>query len=152
MSILPRSLRPNFPVVRGASLAILGSLRKTEDADFAVFAAALASLEEAPSKDVRFAKGNVANWTYTCHGQGIRDIKVPLEFLEMGGGFNPKIKVVKSVGQGFRAGIGELAKMKANTYEARAEDKDVEDLVFLLDKMAQTGEGFEGVRAGRGGS
>ena len=63
----------------------------------------------------------------------------------MGGGFAPNIKVVKPVGEGFRAGMGELVRMKANAYTARGDDKDLEDFRFLLNKMEETGEGFEGV-------
>ncbi|KAI9869201.1 MAG: hypothetical protein M1830_005439 [Pleopsidium flavum] len=145
VSLLPFSLRGEFLVIGGSSLVILGSKRNTEDVDFAVSAAALFAFEEAAHNDPRFSKGAVAEWTYSCQGEGIKDVKVPLEFLQMGGGFAPSIKVVKPVGEGFRAGMGELVRMKANTYMARGEDKDLEDFCFLLDKMKETGEGFEGV-------
>ncbi|MCJ1431686.1 hypothetical protein MMC27_001041 [Xylographa pallens] len=128
VSLLPPPLRAEFPIIGGASLVMLGSQRRTEDADFAVSAAALMEFEEAASNDPRFSKGNVADWTYSCQGKGIEEVKV-----------------VKMVGEGFRAGMGELVRMKANTYTARGEQKDVEDVGFLLDKMEETGEGFEGV-------
>ncbi len=143
--LLPSSLRAEFPVIGGASLVILGSKRKTEDVDFAASAAALSAFEEATCNNPRFSKGAVAEWTYSCQGEGIEDVKVSLEFLQMGGGFAPNIKVVKPVGEGFRAGMGELVRMKSNTYTARGEDKNLENFCFLLDKMEETGEGFEGV-------
>ncbi|KAI9801459.1 MAG: hypothetical protein M1833_002691 [Piccolia ochrophora] len=147
VSLLPSPLRSEFLVVGGTSLLIIGSNRKTEDVDFAVSIAAFAAFEEAASDNPRFSKGSVADWTYTCQGEGIEDVNVPLEFLRMGGGFAPHIKVIKPVGDsgGFRAGLGELARMKANAYMARAQDKDLEDFCFLLDSMDET-EGFEGVQ------
>ncbi len=127
VSLLPSSLRAEFPVIGGASLVILGSKRKTEDVDFAVSPAALFAFEEAACNHSRFSKGAVAEWTYSCQGEGIEEVKVSLEFLQMGGDFAPNIKVVKPVGEGFRAGMGELVRMKANAYTARGEDKDLED-------------------------
>ncbi|MCJ1249906.1 hypothetical protein MMC30_007132 [Trapelia coarctata] len=144
--LLPSSLRAEFPVIGGTSLLIVGGDRKTEDVDFAVSTAALSAFVEAATNDPRFSEGAVADWTYTCQGEGLADVTVPLEFLQMDGGFAPKIKVVKRVvGGGFRAGLGELAKMKANTYMARDGEQDLEDFGFLLKKMDETAEGFEGV-------
>ena len=48
------------------------------------------------------------------HWPGLQEVKVSLEFLQMGSGFVPNIKAVKLVGEGIRAGIGELVRMKAN--------------------------------------
>ena len=145
VSLLPLSLRAEFLVIGGASLILLGSERKTEDVDFAVSATALNAFEEAATTDPRFSKGAVANWTYSCQGEGIKDIKVPLEFLQMGGGFAPKISIVKPVGEGFRGSMGELLRMKGNTYMSRGEVNDRKDFCFLLEKMEETEEGFEGV-------
>ena len=132
-------------MIGGTSLLLLGGSRKTEDVDFAVTAAALDAFEEAAHKDPRFAKGNAADWTYSCQGEDIEGIQVPFEFLQMGGGFAPYIKVVKVAGGGFRASTGELARMKAKAYMSRCDDKDLDDFCFLLDKMEESGEGFEGV-------
>lgn len=41
-----------------------------------------------------------------------------------------------------RAGLGELAIMKARTWLARDDEKDLEDFKFLLTKMHESGEGF----------
>ncbi len=49
------------------------------------------------------------------------------------------------MGGGFRAGVGELARMKARAYVGRGEDNDRGDFCFLLEKMVETGEGFEGM-------
>jgi len=146
VSLLPPNLQAEFPVVGGTSLLIVGSNRRTEDVDFAVSAAALHAFTEAASNDPRFSEGAVADWTYTCQGTGINDVTVSLEFLQMDGGFAPNIRVVKPVvGGGYRAGLGELARMKANTYMSRGGARDLEDFVFLLEKMEGTAEGFEGV-------
>ena len=145
VSLLPTSLRAEFLVIGGTSLVILGSGRKTEDVDFAVSGAALHAFEEASSTDPRFAKGVVADWTYTCKGKGIEDLKVALEFLQMGGAFAPKISAIKPAGGGFRASMGELLRMKGKTYLAREMTGDLDDFRFLLKKMEETGEEFEGV-------
>ena len=48
-------------------------------------------------------------------------------------------------GGGVRAGLGELAIMKARTWLARNDKKDLEDFRFLITKMHELGEGFGGV-------
>lgn len=146
ISLLPLSLQAEFLVVGGTSLLLVGSHRKTADVDFAVSTAALYAFIEAASNDARFSKGAVEDWTYTCQGIAIADLTVPLEFLELNGDFAPNIKVVRPVeGGGYRAGLGELARMKASAYMAREKLQDLEDFVFLLERMEETAEGFEGV-------
>jgi hypothetical protein len=145
ISLLPSPLRPSFIIIGGAALVLLGSPRRTEDVDFAVSGAALFAFEEGARSDPRFSQGAVAEWTYSCQGKGIEDVGVPLEFLQMGGAFAPTIKVVEAVGGGFRAGVGELVRMKARAYVGRGEDNDRGDFCFLLEKMVETGEGFEGM-------
>ena len=44
------------------------------------------------------------------------------------------------------AGLGELAMMKARTWLARDEDKDLEDSEFLLIEMEESGESFGELR------
>lgn len=83
---------------------------------------------------------------YNCKGVEAEGISVKLELLEMGPDFAPTIKAIKPTSRGgFRAGLGELAKMKATTYMARDEAHDCEDFEFVVKKMIATGEGFEGV-------
>ena len=49
--------------------------------------------------------------------------------------FGPYIEVVKLAGEGFRVGMGELIKLKDDTYMASVDDKDLEGLfAFLLNK------------------
>ena len=146
ISLLPTSIRTEFLLIGGASLLILGSKRKTEDIDFAVTTAGLFAFEQAICNDSRFSKGSVGEYIYSYIGKGIEEIKVSIEFLQMGGGFAPNIKVVKPAGEGFRAGMGELVRMKGNAYMARGLDKDLEDFCFLLKKMEETGESFKGVK------
>lgn len=145
--LLPLSLRAELPVIGGTSLFILGSKRKTDDVDFAISATALHAFQEAECKDPRLSQGAVAEWTYSCQGKEIKDHKVSLEFLQMSGGFAPTIKVVKPEEEGFRGSMGELVRMKGNTYMARTENSDLKVFCFLPEKM-ETGEGFEGVELG----
>ena len=46
-------------------------------------------------------------------------------------------------GGAMRAGLGEFAIMKARTWLARDDDKDMGDVKFLLDKMEEMGESSE---------
>lgn len=71
-----------------------------------VYVAALFAFEEAACNDPRFFKGAVAEWTYSCQGESVKDIEISLEFLQMGGSFATNIKIIKPVGEGFRAGMG----------------------------------------------
>jgi hypothetical protein len=86
VSLLPSSLRAEFLVIGGTSLVILGSKGQTEVVDFAITSAALYAFEEATRNDPRFFNGTVAEWTYSCQAEGIEDVKVSLEFLQMVGG------------------------------------------------------------------
>lgn len=143
ISLLPPPLRAEFLIIGGTSLVMLGSTRNTQDIDFAVSAMALNAFEQAACQDNRFAKGHVADWTYTCQEEGTKDLVVPLEFLQMGGGFAPVIKVVKPADGGFRPSMGELARMKAYAYMARSEESDLEDLRFLLSKSGRQARNFK---------
>ena len=144
VTLLPTSLRTQLILIGGTSLIILGNDRRTEDVDFAVSTAALNAFVEAASMDARFSKGSIEDWHYTCVEEGANGLSVQIEFLEIGGGFVPDIRVVKAAGQGFRAGVGELVCMKVSAYASRGEENDLEDFRFLLDKVKETGEGFEG--------
>jgi hypothetical protein len=66
-------------------------------------------------------------------------IIVPFEFLSQGGGFVPVIRAAREIvaGGGMRAGLGELAILKAGTWLARDDEKDLEDFKFLLTKMEE---------------
>lgn len=77
-------------------------------------------------------------------------IVVPLEFLNQGGGFAPIVQAAQEIvaGGGMRAGLGELAVMKAKTWLMRGEDHDLEDFEFLLVKMSKTGESFRELQPG----
>jgi hypothetical protein len=56
----------------------------------------------------------------------------------------PVIRGAKEFGSngGVRAGLGELALMKAKTWLGRDEDHDLVDFQFLLTKMDKEGESF----------
>ena len=56
----------------------------------------------------------------------------------------PVIREAREIipGGGMRAGLGELAIMKARTWLARDEKNDLEDFKFLLTKMGEMEESF----------
>jgi len=141
VSLIPEDLRGGFVLVGGGALLMIGGNRKTEDIDFAVTAPALHAFFEAAANDSRFKKGPSDNWEY----ESSNDLIVPIEFLSQGGGFAPLIRVTKEVGSngGVRAGLGELALMKAKSWLGRGEEKDLNDFRFLLTKMDEEGENFK---------
>lgn len=144
VSLLPKDLRKQFIVLGGTSLVMLGSSRNTEDVDVAVTGTALDAFQTAAAKDSRFRKGHAEDWTYTCPTGAIKDVTIPLEFLNLGGEF-AEVQAVKPQGSGFRPSLGELAKLKAKAYMSRGEDSDEQDFRFVLDEMTELAEGFEGV-------
>ena len=77
---------------------------------------------------------------------------VRLEFLLQGGGFVPVIRAAREIvaGGGMRAGLGELAIMKARSWLSRDERSDLEDFKFLLTKMGEMKESFGELLLGNG--
>jgi hypothetical protein len=140
VALLPHNLRSGFILVGGASLLSLGGTRKTEDVDIAATMPALHAFYAAALYDPRFKKGAMDAWEYTSSS----GIIVPFKFLAQGGGFEPVIRAAREIvaGRGMRAGLGELAIMKARTWLARDGKKDLEDFKFLLTKMGEMGESF----------
>ena len=140
VALLPPNLRSGMILVGGTSLLSVGGDRKTEDVDVAVTIEALHAFFAAASQDPRFQKVGVDTWEYTSSNE----ITVPFEFLDQGGGFVPVIKAAREIAAGgpMRAGLGELAIMKARTSLDREEVKDMEDFKFLINKMEETGETF----------
>ncbi|KAI4132692.1 MAG: hypothetical protein LQ347_002487 [Umbilicaria vellea] len=140
VSLIPEDLRSGFVLIGGTSLLSVGSERPTEDVDCAVTGPALHAFVAAATHDHRFRKGPMENWVYVASS----GINVPLEFLAQGGGFVPIITAARQItaSGGVRAGLGELAVMKAKTWLVRDELSDMDDFKFLLTKMMETGEGF----------
>jgi hypothetical protein len=143
--LLPPTLQEKFVLVGGTSMLALGGSRKTMDVDIVVTAEALNAFQEAATLDPRFSQGTMCTWYYTSTTPGIEDVSVAIEFLAMGGGFAPVIRAARPALGGFRAGLGELILMKAQALDSRAEERDREDLRFLLDKMEASEETFAGV-------
>ena len=79
-------------------------------------------------------------WEYIASNS----IIVPFKFLSQGRGFLPVITAVKKImaGGGVRAGLGKLAIIKARTWLARDDKKNLEDFRFLITKLHKLGEGF----------
>ncbi|KAI9651712.1 MAG: hypothetical protein M1829_002559 [Trizodia sp. TS-e1964] len=125
--LVPANLQSGFILIGGTSLLPRGS----------------SCLFEATCQDSRFSKTAMESWEY----QASNGINISFEFLTQGGGFVP-IRASKDIllgGAGLRAGLGELAIMKARTWLARDKEKDLEDLMFLIAKMHELREGFQGV-------
>lgn len=146
VTLLPPNLRNEFVLIGGTSLLSLGGDRKTDDVDIAVTAPALHAFYTAAAHDARFRKGPTADWEYTSSS----GIVVPLEFLTQGGGFAPIVRAAREIlgGGGMRAGMGELAIMKAKTWLMRDERDDLDDFKFLLTKMRESGESFGELQPG----
>ena len=148
VALVPQNLRNSLILVGGTSLLTLGGTRKTEDVDFAVTASALHAFFAAALHHPRFKKGSIENWEYTSSN----GIIVPFEFLAQGGGFVPVIRAATEItaGGGMRAGLGELAIMKARAWLSRDEKTDLEDFKFLLAKMEEMEESFGELLPGDG--
>jgi hypothetical protein len=140
VALLPQNLRRDFILIGGTSLLTIGSTRETRDIDVAVTGPSLHAFFAVAARDPRFKKGIMDDWEYTSNN----DIIVPIEFLAQGGGFAPVIRQAREIvaGGGMRAGLGELAIMKAKAWVQRDEKKDLDDFKFLLTKMEELGESF----------
>jgi len=140
---IPEKERGNFYVVGGAALARYGSTRKTDDVDFAVTPQTLYQFIEAAEKDHRFQKHPDDSWTYTCEGEDIAETEVRLEFLAAGSEFAPaKLHGGQVFPGALLASLADIAVMKANAYNSRNEDHDLEDMKFALNKMVEKKETF----------
>jgi hypothetical protein len=131
-----------FFLTGGAALLALGGRRSTNDVDVIITAASLTRFERLAAHDARFSKDSTQTWSYTCAGLLTADYNIPLEFLQMGGGFAPVIRLPRPVLRGLRPGLGELAYMKAMAADSRGARHDFDDLMFLLDAMAASDERF----------
>jgi hypothetical protein len=145
-ALVPQDLRRSFVLVGGASLLSLGGTRKTGDVDVAVTGPALHAFHAAALNDERFNQLGGESWEYTSSNE----ICVPFEFLLQGGDFIPVIEGAREIGAcgEMRAGLGELAIMKAKTWLDRDEDKDLQDFRFLITKMGEMGETFGTLQPG----
>lgn len=145
VQLLPFDLRGDFVLIGGTSMLVLGGDRKTDDVDIVATPESLNAFEEAAATDARFAQDAVSTWYYACTAPDTTGILVQLEFLAMGGGHAPMIRAARPALGGFRAGLGELALMKAITLDSRGEQKDIRDLRFVLEKMEESDESFASV-------
>ena len=143
IKLLPQTLKNRFVLIGGTSMLALGSMRKTADVDVAITAESLNAFQEAAAKDSHFSVDAMRTWSYTSP---TLDICVQFEFLAMNGGFIHTIRAQRPFRDGFRAGLGELAIMKANAFESREEDNDMKDFIFVLDLLENnTSENFRGI-------
>lgn len=146
-ALLPLQLRFRFILVGGVSLLSVGGSRMTEEVDVAITGPSLRAFYRAALYDLRFNEWPINHWTYTSSS----GIAIPFEFLLQGGEFVPVLLAPGFVvGGGYRASLAELAIMKARTWRARNDEKDLADFRFLLNKMVEAGERFGYLSLGNG--
>ena len=111
--------RHSFLVIGGPAMIRYGSERTTRDVDIET----LGMFTEKARMDHRFREGPDGSWTCKCREEGIEGFDVPLEFLEIGGGFIPKLHGMMKSGPVCVASLADMVLMKALTYQDRAETK-----------------------------
>ncbi|KAI9807965.1 MAG: hypothetical protein M1825_005272 [Sarcosagium campestre] len=137
--LVPANLKEEFILVGGTSMLVLGGTRATEDVDIAITGRSLDAFEKAALSNAKFKKGNMLDWVYETG-----PLCIKLEFLALGSEFVPKIRMLQPAMNGYRAGLADLALMKAHAARSRGEIYDLEDLEFILGKMAEGDENFQG--------
>jgi predicted nucleotidyltransferase len=155
--LVSEDMRKDFLIVGGSALVRYGSDRRTKDIDIAITPTTLNAFNEAASKDSRFSLHADETWVYTCQGQGIERLQVPIEFLAMGGGIVPKLRgmtltpmlgarayyssiqvhVTTKFSAIWVASLPDMAVMKAQASLNREEDHDYGDLLYVLSEMAR---------------
>lgn len=147
-SFIPSHLKKEFVLIGGAAMIVLGATRITEDIDVAITPQALAEFIRRATNDARFTKDVMEGWEYKCKGPGIEDIRIPLEFLAIGGGFVDAVRESQILPTGVTvASLADMAVYKATCCLDRGKDNDFEDLEFLLRRMHEEGKTFEWVDA-----
>jgi hypothetical protein len=136
---IPVNLRHQCILIGGAALITIGRERHTDDVDFAISPEALHAFFERAKGDRRFTQNPDETWTYTCQANGIN---VEVEFLLAGGGFVPTVKLYHAEGEGFCAGLEELARMKAAAVCGRGDLTDHQDMKWILTRMIEARKDF----------
>lgn len=139
-NLVSEDMRRDFLVIGGAALVRYGSTRRTRD--IAITAKTLDAFMEKAGMDSRFRMHPDASWTYTCQGEGIENVVVEIEFLDIGGEFVPKLHGMTKFDAVYVASLADIALMKAHAYQDREKADDLEDLNFAFSMMVRRGEMF----------
>jgi len=139
---VPHDLRRGLILFGGAATIAHGvPERKTEDCDILVTAEVLALLGDAIDKQRggfhRDSDGEV-KWNVR-DAEGKYEFEIKVEFVLLGGPFNPRTPDVVGFGEGFVVTLPELVRLRAETLVARADGRDYAHLRLLLPVMAQRG-------------
>jgi Nucleotidyl transferase AbiEii toxin, Type IV TA system len=136
--------RPNFILIGAFALHFHGMERATEDLNFAVNSQSLNQLQTSVASDSRFVYEPGGDLRYYCTGEGIEDVGVTIEFIDV-----PQLTHMEGVtGISMESGIRvatleELAMLKAEALVNRSKAQDGEDLLLILQKMEAEEYQFE---------
>ncbi|KAI9682201.1 MAG: hypothetical protein M1817_000255 [Caeruleum heppii] len=146
-ALLSPQLRREFVLVGGAAIVALGGDRATEEVEVAVMSSALHDFKKAARRP-DFKEDEYHNWYYIGKTDQTAGIEVRIDFLEMGSDFTPSIIAEQPIVGGFRAGLGELALMKARAWLSEKKEKDRNDFQLILSKMEMGTETFRDIEIG----
>lgn len=117
-----------------------GSSRFTRDVDIAITPQTLQAFEEKAKSDPRFSLHADRHWAYTGQGLGVEGLQVEFKFLAVGNEFVPRVRAITRFDSFWVASLADIAGMKARAYQDRDEDRDHEDLLFVLEEMKRAGQ------------
>ncbi|KAI9825316.1 MAG: hypothetical protein M1819_000562 [Sarea resinae] len=139
--LMPDALKRECFLLGGIAMLTIGGDRHTEDVDIAISPEALHAFHNSVAQDGRFSPDGGGGWIFKCTSNAAADISVGVEFLHIGTDIVPTIKSAEPALHGImRPGLAELLMMKAYAVRDRMENRDVEDLQLVLEKMVQTGQ------------
>lgn len=98
------------------------------------------AFEEKARSDLRFSLHADGHWAYTGQGSGVEGLQIEFEFLAVGNEFVPKVWGVTKFDPVWVASLADIAVMKASAYQNRDEDRDHEDLLYILGEMMRAGQ------------
>jgi hypothetical protein len=128
--------RPNFVLIGRFALRFCGMEHATEDLNFSVNSQSLNQWQTSVVDDSRFVYKPGGDWHYYCTGEGIEDIGVTIEFVNIA----QLTRMDGVTGVSTESGIWvatleELAILKAEALVNRLETKDEADLLWILQRM-----------------
>ena len=131
---------PNFILIGGFALHIHGMERATEDLNFSVNSQSLNQWQTSVVDDSRFVYEPGGDWCYYCMGEGIEDLGVTIEFVNVAQltQMDGMTGVLMDSGI-WVAMLEELAILKAEALVNRPESKDGVDLLWILQRNNKEG-------------
>lgn len=126
---------PNFILIGRFALHIHGMEHATEDLNFSVNSQSLNQWQTSVVDDSRFVYEPGGDWHYYCTGEGIEDLGVTIEFVNMAQltQMDGMTGVLMDFGI-WVAMLEELAILKAEALVNRSESKDRVDLLWILQR------------------